>query len=164
MVVWVGECLAFSIPAAAWGMLEVAGVPALVIFAGVAVAGIGEGAVLGFAQSRVLPLFVRGIDARRWVRFTALGAGVAWALGMLPSTLNDLGAPLAVTDDLAHLARGDLVFWKGHVGVMRDATTLLHANGHHMLVASEPLLQARERIARNSFGAITAIKRLGATA
>lgn len=97
MVVWVGECLAFSIPAAAWGMLEVAGVPALVIFAGVAVAGIGEGAVLGFAQSRVLPLFVRGIDARRWVRFTALGAGVAWALGMLPSTLNDLGAPLAVT-------------------------------------------------------------------
>ena len=56
------------------------------------------------------------------------------------------------------------MFWKGHVGVMRDADTLLHANGHHMLVASEPLAQARERIARNSFGAITAIKRLAASA
>ena len=65
-------------------------------------------------------------------------------------------------DDLAHLRRGDLIFWKGHVGMMRDAETLLHANGHHMLVASEPLKEARARIARNSFGAITAIKRLAA--
>ncbi len=70
-----------------------------------------------------------------------------------------LGEHLPIADDLAHLQRGDLIFWKGHVGVMRDAETLLHANGHHMLVASEPLKEARERIARNSFGAITAIKR-----
>lgn len=71
-----------------------------------------------------------------------------------------LGAPLAVTDDLAGLRRGDLVFWKGHVGVMRDASTLLHANGHHMQVASEPLAQARARIAAGgSFGAITMIRR-----
>jgi len=75
-----------------------------------------------------------------------------------------LGEALDVTDELAHLRRGDLIFWKGHVGVMRDARTLLHANGHHMLVASEPLAQARERIARNSFGAITAIRRLDALA
>ncbi|HMN72078.1 MAG TPA: NlpC/P60 family protein [Rhodoblastus sp.] len=71
-----------------------------------------------------------------------------------------LGEPLPVTDDLGHLRRGDLIFWKGHVGIMRDAETLLHANGHHMLVASEALKGARDRIARNSFGAITAIKRL----
>ncbi|MFV0279874.1 MAG: C40 family peptidase [Rhodoblastus sp.] len=71
-----------------------------------------------------------------------------------------LGENLPVTDDLSHVRRGDLVFWKGHVGIMRDAATLLHANGHHMLVASEPLAQARARIAVNSFGAIVAIKRL----
>lgn len=70
-----------------------------------------------------------------------------------------LGEALPITDDLSHLRRGDLIFWKGHVGIMRDAETLLHANGHHMLVASEPLKEARERIARNSFGVITAIKR-----
>lgn len=75
-----------------------------------------------------------------------------------------LGEHLAIADDLVHLRRGDLIFWKGHVGIMRDTETLLHANGHHMLVASEPLKEARERIARNSFGAITAIKRLAARA
>ena len=37
------------------------------------------------------------------------------------------------------LRRGDLVFWKGHVGIMRDGATLLHANAHHMAVVSEPL-------------------------
>jgi cell wall-associated NlpC family hydrolase len=66
---------------------------------------------------------------------------------------------LPITDTLDHLQRGDLIFWKGHVGIMRDKTTLLHANGHHMEVASEPILAARARIASNSFGVITAIAR-----
>lgn len=73
-----------------------------------------------------------------------------------------LGEALPIDDKLSHLRRGDLVFWKGHVGIMRDAATLLHANGHHMLVASEPVDEARARIARNSFGAITTIRRLAA--
>jgi cell wall-associated NlpC family hydrolase len=71
----------------------------------------------------------------------------------------DLGRRLAT--DLAGLRRGDLVFWKGHVGWMRSATELLHANGHHMLVASEPLAEAVARIAAKGGGPITAIKRLG---
>ena len=37
---------------------------------------------------------------------------------------------------------------------------LLHANGHHMLVASEPLAEARARILRKGAGEITAIKRI----
>jgi Bacterial dipeptidyl-peptidase Sh3 domain/NlpC/P60 family len=68
---------------------------------------------------------------------------------------------LPVTPDLTGLKRGDAVFWKGHVGIMRDAGTLLHANGHHMLVASEPLKQAAARILQKSFGPVTSIKRLG---
>ena len=44
------------------------------------------------------------------------------------------------------LRRGDLVFWKGHVGLMEDAATLLHANGHTMTVARENLDDAIERI------------------
>jgi cell wall-associated NlpC family hydrolase len=55
--------------------------------------------------------------------------------------------------------RGDLVFWKGHVGIMQDAKTLLHANGHHMMVVSEPLQVAVERIASKG-SAVTAIKRV----
>ncbi|MGC1261705.1 MAG: C40 family peptidase [Jannaschia helgolandensis] len=51
------------------------------------------------------------------------------------------------------LQRGDLIFWSGHVGLMSDANTLLHANAHHMAVAYEPLVQARNRIAANTDGA-----------
>lgn len=58
------------------------------------------------------------------------------------------------------LRRGDLVFWTGHVGLMRDATTLLHANGYHMAVVSEPLARAQTRIAASGGGQITAIRRL----
>ncbi len=49
--------------------------------------------------------------------------------------------------DLKALRRGDLVFWKGHVGIMVDEKRLLHANAHHLWVAIEPLAVAVERIA-----------------
>ncbi|MCG8447520.1 MAG: NlpC/P60 family protein [Hyphomicrobiales bacterium] len=60
----------------------------------------------------------------------------------------------------ALLQRGDLVFWKGHVGIMRDGESFLHANGFHMEVASEPLEEAVARIADTSFGLPTSVKRL----
>lgn len=69
---------------------------------------------------------------------------------------------LPVTEALDGLKRGDAVFWKGHVGIMRDATTLLHANGYHMQVVSEPLADAAARILAKSFGPITSIRRLAA--
>ena len=70
-------------------------------------------------------------------------------------------ATLGVTieADLSALRRGDLLFWDGHVGIMRDAETLLHANGHHMQVVSEPLGVAIARIAENG-GPVTSLKRL----
>jgi len=71
----------------------------------------------------------------------------------------ELGTPVEVRGDLAGLRRGDLVFWTGHVGILTDAATLLHANAYHMAVAAEPLEGAVERIARSG-SAIAAIKRL----
>ncbi|KZB99051.1 cell wall-associated NlpC family hydrolase [Methylobacterium sp. PvP062] len=62
--------------------------------------------------------------------------------------------------DFAGLRRGDFVFWRGHVGLMGDPETLIHANGHHMAVAAEPLAEAVARIAAHSFGAVTGIRRL----
>jgi cell wall-associated NlpC family hydrolase len=59
-----------------------------------------------------------------------------------------------------HLKRGDLIFWEGHVGVMLDEKSLLHANGYHMKVIEEPLEVAKERIETNNGGLITAIKRI----
>ena len=53
-----------------------------------------------------------------------------------------LGTPVAREE----LRRGDLVFWKGHVAIMEDDATILHANGHTMSVAREGLDSAIERI------------------
>ena len=66
-----------------------------------------------------------------------------------------LGAPI----DVAQARRGDLVFWKGHVAIVRDAATLLHANAHHMAVAMEPLARALTRISAAGSHA-TCVKRL----
>ncbi len=59
-----------------------------------------------------------------------------------------IGTPLTVGEDLSGLKRGDLVFWKGHVAIMRDDDTIIHSNGRTMMVNSEPLAEAVERIAR----------------
>lgn len=51
-----------------------------------------EGWVVGSAQARALR--GTGVDRRAWVRGTVLGAVLAWALGMVPSTVIALlGAP-----------------------------------------------------------------------
>ncbi|SDA83514.1 NlpC/P60 family protein [Mesorhizobium qingshengii] len=57
-----------------------------------------------------------------------------------------LGEPLEPGPDFSGLRRGDLVFWKGHVAVMIDADTMIHANGHTMLVSREGLKDAVARI------------------
>ncbi len=68
-----------------------------------------------------------------------------------------LGRSLAPDEPLL---RGDIVFWKGHVGMMRDPVTVIHANAHHMAVASEPLAVARTRIEQAGGGPVTSIRRL----
>jgi len=60
--------------------------------------------------------------------------------------------------------RGDLMFWEGHLGIMLDATRLLHANGHHMAVAVETLDTARARILGAGKGPVTRHARLDAAA
>lgn len=60
----------------------------------------------------------------------------------------------------AELQPGDVICWKGHVGLMVDAETLLHANIHHMAVAIEPLQAALTRIGSQEFGEVTGIRRL----
>ena len=99
-----------------------------------------------------------GIDCSGLVQAATTVAGIG-----LPRDTDlqaAVGEELAFDKSLPQLTRGDLVFWKGHVGIMRDARMLLHANAHHMLVASEPLPVARERISSSSGSDITTIRRL----
>ena len=66
-----------------------------------------------------------------------------------------IGRPAPAED----LRRGDLVLWRGHVGMMLDETRLIHANAFHMAVAIEPLATARARIAGSGGGEPTACRR-----
>ncbi|HVY13025.1 MAG TPA: NlpC/P60 family protein [Alphaproteobacteria bacterium] len=71
--------------------------------------------------------------------------------------MESLGAVVMHTKTGAYekLQRGDLVFFKGHVGFMADDVNLLHANAYHGRVALEPLAEV---VARGS--KIIAVKRI----
>lgn len=71
----------------------------------------------------------------------------------------EVGEEIPVPDDLEGLQRGDLVFWKGHVGIMADSLMLVHANAHHMAVVAETLPEAADRIARQASTPVAAIRR-----
>jgi cell wall-associated NlpC family hydrolase len=100
-----------------------------------------------------------GLDCSALVQ-TALAAAGIQAPRDSDMQERELGTPVETDAALSGLRRGDLVFWKGHVGIMLDEARLLHANGHTMAVSVEPLAAAEERIRTRSFGPITAIKRL----
>jgi cell wall-associated NlpC family hydrolase len=63
-------------------------------------------------------------------------------------------------DESSQLKRGDLMFWKGHVAIVCDAGTIVHANAHHMATTIENTADAIARI-KAAGSEITAIKRLG---
>jgi len=71
-----------------------------------------------------------------------------------------LGYPLVPDAQAAGCRRGDLIFWKGHVAIVRDEATLIHANAFHMAVAIESLREALARIAATG-SKPTSIRRLG---
>jgi cell wall-associated NlpC family hydrolase len=62
--------------------------------------------------------------------------------------------------DRGEFGRGDLVFWNGHVAIGLDAARIIHANGHHMMVAIEPLEAAISRISAAGVGEPTSYRRL----
>ena len=57
------------------------------------------------------------------------------------------------------LQRSDLIFWSGHVAIVRDAETIVHANAHHMATVIENTREAIARI-KAAGSEVAAIKRL----
>jgi cell wall-associated NlpC family hydrolase len=103
-----------------------------------------------------------------WGGKTSLGIDCS---GLVQVSLQATGMPcprdsdmqelaLGAVSSLSQLRRGDLVFWKGHVAIARDAETLIHANAHHMMVASEPAADTIARI-KAAGSAVTSVKRVG---
>lgn len=58
------------------------------------------------------------------------------------------------------LQRGDLLFWKGHVALAVDDTTIIHANAYHMAVAYEGVAEGIARINAQGDGPVTARRRI----
>jgi hypothetical protein len=85
---FLGETLGFLVPVLAY-LLGGDGLPDGQRLLAFALAGAGEGAVLGVAQSRVLRSVLPGFPSGAWAGRTALAAAVAWVLGMTPSVLGD---------------------------------------------------------------------------
>ena len=86
-----------------------------------------------------------GIDCSGLVSlaFALCGKTVLRDSDMQAATIGEIVEP---QDNYAKLQRGDLVFWKGHVGIMANKTELLHANGNSMNVTLENFAAAVERI------------------
>jgi len=97
-----------------------------------------------------------GIDCSGLVQAACLACGISCP-GDSDLQMAGLGNPLAADEKPR---RGDLLFWKGHVALVFDAQTILHANGFHMAVQFEDLVQACERISAAGDGAVLAHKRL----
>jgi cell wall-associated NlpC family hydrolase len=69
-----------------------------------------------------------------------------------------LGRAISSTE-MEKLQRGDLIFWKGHVAIVRNSDTIVHANAHHMATVVENTSEAIARI-KAAGSEVTAIKRL----
>lgn len=88
-----------------------------------------------------------------------IAAGLT-ACGIACPADSDLQRDTLGSDITGNLQRGDLMFWRGHVGVMVDGDTMIHANAHHMATAYEPVKNAILRIAAQGDGDVIARKRI----
>ena len=98
-----------------------------------------------------------GIDCSGLVQVALTAAGIA---SSRDSDMQQQGLGRALQPhETKELQRGDLIFWKGHVAIVRDGTSIVHANAHHMATAIEATAQAIARI-KLAGSEVTAIKRL----
>ncbi|SER59566.1 C40 family peptidase [Sphingobium sp. YR768] len=98
----------------------------------------------------------RGIDCSGLVQIALARAGI-FAPRDTDLQCEGIGAPI---ESDAALRRGDIIFFPGHVGIMTDGKTLLHANAHWMAVVEEPLADVVARLADAHIQPIVARRRL----
>ena len=98
-----------------------------------------------------------GIDCSGLVQIALNAAGIGCPRD---SDMQEDGVGRAlVAIGIEKLQRGDLIFWKGHVAIVRDADSIVHANAHHMATVIENTRDAIARI-KAAGSEVTSIKRL----
>ena len=98
-----------------------------------------------------------GLDCSALVQIALLAAGIKCPRDS-DQQRAALGTLISANGSDVALQRGDVIFFPGHVGLMTDATSLLHANAHHMAVVEEPLADVVGRGTE-----VIAVKRLALT-
>ena len=104
--------------------------------------------------------YLWGGNSTRGIDCSGLVAAAFGACAIPCPADSDLQCAGLVADFNGAARRGDLIFWQGHVAMMVDDATLIHANAHHMATAYEPLEAATLRIAAQSGGPVTARRRI----
>jgi len=89
VAVTLGELAGFTVPALAAVTMTRADAPSWLLYSAMLPAGAVEGACLGFAQVLVLRRYLPQVSGVAFTTATAVGASVAYALGMLPSTVGE---------------------------------------------------------------------------
>ena len=97
-----------------------------------------------------------GIDCSGLVQIALTASGVACPRD---SDMQERALGIPCNNGLSDLTRGDLIFWEGHVAIVRDPQTLIHANAFHMAVAIEPIQEAITRI-RAAGSEVTSVQRM----
>jgi cell wall-associated NlpC family hydrolase len=97
-----------------------------------------------------------GLDCSGLVQVALTACGVSCPRD---SDMQEAALGTALSADPSTLKHGDLIFWKGHVAIVRDRDSLLHANAYHMAVAVEPIADAVARI-RGAGTEISRVRRL----
>jgi cell wall-associated NlpC family hydrolase len=100
-----------------------------------------------------------GIDCSGLVQVSLAACGVACPRDTVMQEPT-LGKALPPAAELSDLRRGDLLFWNGHVAIVRDRKSIIHANAFHMAVAIEPIDVGIARI-RAAGSEVTSVRRLG---
>src|SRR5689334_238286 len=115
-VTTVGELAGFSVPATVGALATTGGWSGATAFAAVLGAGFVEGCALGFAQAHGWRGRLPALPVGRYTVATGVAAVLAYALGLLPSTLGDAAGglvmvPTAVVAGLALLASIGTAQW-----------------------------------------------------
>lgn len=97
-----------------------------------------------------------GIDCSGLVQAAMLACGIPCP-GDSDQQAMAVGDPVALD---APWERGDLLFWKGHVAMIRDARTMLHATAYRMAVIHEVTDEAIDRIIAQGDGPMTMRRRV----
>jgi len=95
-----------------------------------------------------------GLDCSGLVQVALNACGIA-----CPRDSDMIERQMGHAIDVGQARRGDLVFWKGHMAIVRDAAAIVHANAFHMAVAIEPIEEAIARISAAG-SEVTSVKRL----